>query len=389
MGKEIALILFKSAITRLTALGRGNLYSPQCTMKQLEIWDLAYQNSSSPLLFPNRCKAQKLRSLADGMTETIAAKKNPPIAQLNPTRRRARIADSMYQEGVRLERIQSWLYAMAERAQKGNLLHVLEGISAKTQLEILAAMSKDSWSDKDIEEVFSSNGWYKEWVKKLKSAGIHTPKQCTKAIAALKELGDFSSRSAEEIAALEIASLKREAVWQGIPDYFPTPRHLIEQMLDLAELEAGMRVLEPSAGSGSICEHLKAVGIEPDCFEVSHTLRSLLTRSCFNLIGDDFMQTTPKPIYHRVIMNPPFSLGNDIYHIQQAFKWLIPGGRLVGITSCCYTYGSKQKYQQFRHWLRHLKATEFDNPPGSFLQSERRTNVNTRMLVIDKPRDRT
>lgn len=44
------------------------------------------------------------------------------------------------------------------RAERGNLPHVLEAISAKTQLEVLAAMSKDSWSNKDIKDVFSSEG---------------------------------------------------------------------------------------------------------------------------------------------------------------------------------------------------------------------------------------
>lgn len=359
-------------------------------MQQLELWDLLAQveNGSQnikPLLFPNPRKAEKLRSLANGMTDAIAAKKNPPIAQLNPTRRRAGIADSLYQEALRLERIQSWLYAMAACAEQGNLPPILEGISAKTQLEVLASMSKDSWTDKDIEDVFASDGWYKEWVKKLKSAGIRTPQQCQKAIAALKELATERPKSTSEVEALEICQLKREAVWQKIPDFFPTPHHLLERMIQLAELKPQMRVLEPSAGSGSICLELRAAGIEPDCFEVSPTLREILTRQGFNLIGDDFMQVTPKPIYHRVIMNPPFSLGNDIYHVQQAFKWLVPGGRLVSIVSCSYTFGTKQKYQHFRSWLRCLGATEFDNPAGSFLQSDRRTNVNTRMLVIDKP----
>ncbi|KAB8313927.1 hypothetical protein SD81_040935 [Tolypothrix campylonemoides VB511288] len=44
-----------------------------------------------------------------------------------------------------------------------------------------------------------------------------------------------------------------------------------------------------------------------------------------------------------------------------------------------------QNLLQVTSWLRCLGATEFDNPAGSFLQSDRRTNVNTRMLVIDKP----
>jgi hypothetical protein len=359
-------------------------------MQQLELWDLlsSVENSSQeikPLLFPNPRKAEKLRELADGMTEAITAKKHPPIASLPSTRRRARIADSLYQEGLRLEQIQFLLYALANHAELGNLPRILEGITAKTQLEVLASMSKDSWSDKDIEDVFASDGWYKEWVKKLKSASIRTPQQCKCAIAALKELGAERPKSTEETEALEISQLKREAVWQKIPDFFPTPQHLLERMMQLAELEPGMRVLEPSAGSGSICLSVRAAGIEPDCFEVSPTLREILTRQGFNLIGVDFIEVTPKPIYHRIIMNPPFSLGNDIYHIQQAFKWLVPSGRLVSIVSNSYTFGSKQKYQHFRSWLRCLGAAEFDNPAGSFLQSDRRTNVNTRMLVINKP----
>ncbi|MCV3215583.1 hypothetical protein OGM63_19050 [Plectonema radiosum NIES-515] len=104
-------------------------------MQQLELWDLLSQveNSSQeikPLLFPNPRKAEKLRELADSMTKAIcasqqrfaiAAKKNSPIAQLNPTRRRARIADSLYQEGLRLEQIQFLLYALANSAELGNL----------------------------------------------------------------------------------------------------------------------------------------------------------------------------------------------------------------------------------------------------------------------------
>lgn len=323
--------------------------------------------------------------LALGMSETIQAKKHPSITQLNPTRRRAEIADSLYQEGLRLEQIQSWLLAIADLAEQGTLPTILEGIRTKTQLEILAAMGKDSWGEKDIQQVFSSKGWYADWVKKLRSAGIHTPQQCQKAINALRKLGVEGQRSESQAHALEIAQLKREAVLQGIPDYFPTPKHLLEQIMQFACLQLGMRVLEPSAGSGSICLAVREFGIEPDCFEVSHHLREILLRQGFNLIGDDFMEVNPKPIYDRVLMNPPFGKGMDSLHVQQAFEWLTPGGRLVSIVSCSYRHYESQKYQRFRSWLRQLNATELENPPGSFLQSERRTTVNTRMLVIDKP----
>lgn len=356
-------------------------------MQQLEIWQLQPQIlDNAPLLYPNPRKATKLRSLAEGMTLQIAAKKNPPIASLNPTRRRARITDSLYQEGLHLECIQSWLYAIADAAERGNLPTVLEGINTKTQLEVLAALAKDSWGQKDIQRVFSSEGWYEDWVKKLRSAGIQTSWQCLKAIAALKGLYSKPSSNLQETEALEIAQLKREAVLTGIPDYFPTPPALLEQMIQLAELQPGMRVLEPSAGSGAICQRLKAVGIYPDCFEISPFLQNILTRQGFNLIGDDFIAATPKPVYSRILMNPPFGKGMDAPHVQRAFEWLVPGGRLVSIISCSYIHYSSRKYQHFRCWLKQLKAHELENPAGSFLNAERRTNVNTRMLVVDKPR---
>lgn len=359
-------------------------------MQQLELWDLLPLEDCSqdikPLLFPNPRQAQKLRSLADGMTDAIATKKNPPIASLPSTHRRARIADSLYQEALRLEQIQFWLYALADRAERGDCPSVLAKISTKSQLEVLAAMSKDSWGEKDIFQAFCSvDGWYRDWVKKLSLAGIRTPKECIKAIAALKELGAGHCRTVQEFEALEIAKLKREAVWQGIPDYFPTPKHLLDRMMDFAQLQPGMRVLEPSAGSGAIAECITEAGIQPDCFELSPTLREILVRQGFKLIGDDFMATTPKPIYDRVLMNPPFGKGMDSYHVERAFEWLNPGGRLISIVSCSYINYSSQKYQRFRSWLKLLGATELENPSGSFLKSDRRTNVETRMLVIDKP----
>jgi hypothetical protein len=359
-------------------------------MQQLELWDLLPLEHCSQdiksLLFPNPRQAQKLRSLADEMIDAIATKKNPPIASLPSTRRRARIADSLYQEALRLEQIQFWLYALADRAERGDCPPLLARITTKSQLEVLAAMSKDSWGEKNIFQAFCAvDGWYRDWVKKLSLAGIRTPRDCIKAIASLKELGAGHCRTAQEVEALEIAKLKREAVWQSIPDYFPTPKHLLDRMMDFAQIQPGMRVLEPSAGSGAIAERITEAGIQPDCFELSPTLREILLRQGFKLIGDDFMATTPKPIYDRVLMNPPFGKGMDSYHVERAFEWLNPGGRLISIVSCSYINYSSQKYQRFRSWLKLLGATELENPSGSFLKSNRRTNVETRMLVIDKP----
>ncbi|EQC1334627.1 class I SAM-dependent methyltransferase, partial [Escherichia coli] len=45
----------------------------------------------------------------------------------------------------------------------------------------------------------------------------------------------------------------------------------------------------------------------------------------------DFMEWQPAQYYSRVIMNPPFSHGQDIRHILRAFSLLRPGGVLVAV----------------------------------------------------------
>ena len=45
----------------------------------------------------------------------------------------------------------------------------------------------------------------------------------------------------------------------------------------------------------------------------------------------DFMEWQPVQYYSRVIMNPPFSHGQDIRHILRAFSLLRPGGVLVAV----------------------------------------------------------
>ncbi len=43
------------------------------------------------------------------------------------------------------------------------------------------------------------------------------------------------------------------------------------------------------------------------------------------------MEWQPVQYYSRVIMNPPFSHGQDIRHILRAFSLLRPGGVLVAV----------------------------------------------------------
>lgn len=178
--------------------------------------------------------------------------------------------------------------------------------------------------------------------------------------------------------------LRKLAILQGVWDFFPTPPALIQPMIQLAEIKPGMRVLEPSAGAGDICSRLRSLGIEPDCFEINPLLRECLQLQGFRLIGGDFLADPAQPIYDRVLLNPPFSKGLDVEHIRHAWKWLRPGGRLVSIANNALPHFKSSKREAFRQWLRRVGATVIDNPPNSFVQSDRPTSVSTQTLVIDR-----
>lgn len=94
-------------------------------------------------------------------------------------------------------------------------------------------------------------------------------------------------------------------------------------------------------------------------------------------------------LYDRVIMNPPFSKDQDIRHVQRAFDFLKPGGKLVAIVSSMAGDRANIKNKNFREWLDSLSATEEMLDSGSFKSAVNSTGVNTKVIVIDKPHDRT
>lgn len=176
------------------------------------------------------------------------------------------------------------------------------------------------------------------------------------------------------------------------PDYFPTPPDVVELMLAYADIQPGMRCLEPSAGSGHIVN--VAFDVQPEAYwelvELSGMLHKTLVAQGFtNAVHGDFLKIKPEDNgdYERVIMNPPFGcdgIGTDIDHVRHAFTFLKPGGRLVSVMSDGVFYRGDSKATEFRAWLEHVGGFDFELPEGAFLNSDRPTSWATRIVVIDK-----
>lgn len=302
--------------------------------------------------------------------------------------------------------------------------------------EVVTKLSKKSVKGIDLP-------WQLEIAKQrldaFKRMGIETPQEMRTA------LREFIGLKQAVKAPDRVKELEREMVGRvkdGL-DFFPTPQATADAMIEAAEIEEGMAVLEPSAGMGHIAERIREAGVEPDVIELSGKRRELLEAKGFKLVESDFMEMDPrgftygdlyeapdgtrgimsgsggmgssrvglknengerigwfdrdelKPIekrgsssgYDRIIMNPPFSDRRDAEHVRHAFDLLKPGGRLVAIMGEGVFFGQDKKAQEFREWLDSVDGTSEKLEEGTFNDPSLpvNTSVNARMVVIDKP----
>lgn len=159
---------------------------------------------------------------------------------------------------------------------------------------------------------------------------------------------------------------------------FVTPKELGEQVVELADIQPGQRVLEPSAGTGSLIGALGwtwyADGGELTAVEINQQLAAQLQEKfpAVKVHQADFLATNGEiGTFDRIVMNPPFGKGADIKHVLHAREKLNPGGRLVAIVA----NGPRQQEQ-----LKPLAEEWIDLPAGSFKQAG--TNVNAAIVVM-------
>jgi predicted RNA methylase len=168
--------------------------------------------------------------------------------------------------------------------------------------------------------------------------------------------------------------------------YFPTPAPIVQQLLTLARIEPGMRVLEPSAGHGAIALAGADAGALVDCVEIqpdhAEKIRDAHHPDVTVLVAD-FLTTSPQPVYDRVVMNPPFARQADIAHVEHAYTALRPGGLLAAVMSAGVTFRQTAAAVAFRARVESLGGTLHPLPEGAFRESG--TGVNTVIAVLPKP----
>ena len=187
-----------------------------------------------------------------------------------------------------------------------------------------------------------------------------------------------------------VKALEREIIGQKFEGYFPTPKGLADHVAETADIKPNMRVLEPSAGKGSLADaalqYLNGDKSTITTIEPVSALQNILKVKGYNVSDDrDFMEH--KGEYDRIIMNPPFEGMQDADHVKHAYSLLAKGGKLVAITGESPFFRSDRKAVEFRDWLDSVGGSSEKLPEGSFKDSDRSTGVNTRLVVITKPVD--
>ena len=165
-------------------------------------------------------------------------------------------------------------------------------------------------------------------------------------------------------------------------NFFPSPPPVVARLMELADVQPGMRVLEPSAGKGAIAYACAEAGAVVGCYE-------LMEANYAALAGDarlgsvrhmDFLAQAPEASYDLVVMNPPFAKQADIKHVLHALRFLKPGGLLVSVMAASVAFRDNKLTQDFRALIREQGGDIEALPDGAFKSSG--TMVRTVIVTI-------
>lgn len=177
--------------------------------------------------------------------------------------------------------------------------------------------------------------------------------------------------------------------------YFPTSPDLARQLVVMAGVKRGHRVLEPSAGTGRIVDAILAAGGDAVVVERDPSMRHYLSERY--PLGDpspkvllvsnetDFLNFTAMADFDSAVMNPPFKVcgaGDHLDHVQHAFSLLKKRGVLVSVLPVSIEFRQDKRYTKFRAWFQDRGGEAARLPEGSFKDSG--TSVNTCTLRMVK-----
>lgn len=227
-------------------------------------------------------------------------------------------------------------------------------------------------------------------------------------------------------------------------EFYPTPKSLVNKMLDGIDWEYVETILEPSAGKGDILREIAKKenkyrygnSFDVDCIEIDPNLRQILKYNfsgerqrelidieddlklksvwnifkreyekipckdpeklksiqeelkCFfkngiHIVHDDFLTYNPYKRYHLIILNPPFSNGDK--HLLKALKMQEKGGNIICLLNAetlknPYTETRRELLKQLNGHNAQIEYIE-----DAFTTAERKTGVEIALIKVSIP----
>lgn len=159
--------------------------------------------------------------------------------------------------------------------------------------------------------------------------------------------------------------------------FFETPEKLAKKMIEIANIQPGESVLEPSAGRGAIAKHINEI-FSCDCIEKHKENRLYLIENGFYVVGDAFGKCCQE--YDVIIANPPFSQQNDVTHITHMIE--LANRCVVSVASASVIFRTNKKTENFRTLIDVYGGEIIPLPEDSFKESG--TKVNTCVVHVEK-----
>lgn len=165
-------------------------------------------------------------------------------------------------------------------------------------------------------------------------------------------------------------------------EFYPTPSSTAYKMIEKLS-QSCKHFLEPSAGRGDLAEAIKTnyrYAESVDVIEQSNDLLSILQDKDFTIVGADWLDYDGVCYYDAIVMNPPFSNGDE--HLIKAWNFLHDGEIVCLLNAETIRNPHTQRRQHLAKIIEEHGEVEFLG--ACFDTAERKTNVEVALVYLKK-----
>lgn len=175
--------------------------------------------------------------------------------------------------------------------------------------------------------------------------------------------------------------------------FFPTPAPVVEIMSKNIDFSKIRKILEPSAGEGSIafnyeklCEgkEIHLVELDPKKNEVLKKKIKNNMKNDYFIHSGDFLEFDSEKDFDLIIANPPFSKNQNIAHFYKMYSLMRCGNSTLRcIMPASAEYKNSNKFcKDFLEFVKNIDGRFYKLPENSFKESG--TTIDTIYLEVKR-----